>query len=585
MAIQLGSAYGKIALDVTDLLRGTKKGQEALLMFTSISEQVGDKLKSVGKTLTIGLTLPIVAMGAASIKAASDFEETKNKAVVVFDEMGDAVVQNANKAATALGISKTQYLDYASSIGAALKAGGMGVEESAKLAEGAVKHFADLASFHNARVEDVALAWQSAIRGQYEPIQRFFPFITNQYLITYGVANGMLDANTKNLTANQRAILLNAIALDEELNPALDDFAETSGGLANQTRILKAQWNDALILLGQNLLPVALMVVSAFNSMLEKFNQLTPVQQKIVLGFLAFLAILGPLLSGLGTLASVASTVSSAMGVLSAAGVALPTISVGLGGVAAAATAVGAALLPILVVLAAVILSLGIFAIAWKTNFLNVREGVTTAIKIMTSLWKAFTAFLRGDTDEAVGHLREAWSALVEHVTKVFAKFEGMRVAFQNFLNWIQNAMGNLVRYVADVFQRIDWGQLGKFLILGIANGILGGIPLLIVAAKRAAEAALNAIKQSLGISSPSKAFEQLGMFSAQGYQLGLARAMSPEAIARTMARPVNQLSSSQQQSLTLNVGNGVSLQQVRGIIAENNEQIMETMIGVLGGA
>src|SRR5690349_11954753 len=240
MAIQLGSAYGKVALDVAGLLGGVKKGKEALFTLASAGQQIGDSLKNVGRTLTIGMTLPIVAMGAASIKAASDFEETKNKAVVVFGEMGDAVVANANKAATALGVSKTQYLDYASSIGAALKAGGMGIEETTKLSEAAVKHFADLASFHNARVEDVAVAWQSAIRGQYEPIQRFFPFITNQYLITYGTANGMIDANTKNLTANQRAIILNAIALDEELNPALNDFAETSGGLANQTRSLKA---------------------------------------------------------------------------------------------------------------------------------------------------------------------------------------------------------------------------------------------------------------------------------------------------------------------------------------------------------
>jgi hypothetical protein len=585
MAIQLGSAYGKVALDVKDLLNGVKKGKEGLFTLASAGQQIGDSLKNVGRTLTIGLTLPIAAMGAASIKAASDFEETRNKAKVVFEDMADSVIANANKSATALGIGKQKYLDYASSIGAALKAGGMGVAESAKLAESAVKHFADLASFHNAEAADVALAWQSAIRGQYEPIQRFFPFITNQYLLTYGTANGLVDSNTKQLTANQRAIILNAIALNEELNPALNDFAETSGGLANQARSAKEQFNDMLITLGQNLLPIALKVVTALNSMLEKFNQLTPVQQKIVLGFLAFLAVLGPLLSGIGTIATAVSSISGAIGVLSTMGVALPTISVGLGGVAAAATAVGAALLPILVVLASLIFFVGVFAAAWATNFLNIRTGTQTAIKIITSLWKAFTAFLRGDTDEAVGHLRDAWNALVEHVTKVFAKFEGMRVAFQNFLNWIQNAMGNLVRYVADVFQRIDWGQLGKFLILGIANGILGGIPLLIVAAKRAAESALNAIKQSLGISSPSKAFEQLGMFSAQGYQLGLARAMSPEAIARTMARPVNQLSSSQQQSLTLNVGNGVSLQQVRGIIAENNEQIMETMIGVLGGA
>src|SRR4030066_608643 len=258
MAIQLGSAYGKIALDVAGLLSGVKKGKEGLLSLANIGQQVGGAMKNIGHMMTLGLTLPIVAMGAASIKAASDFEETKNKAVVVFGEMADSVVANANKAGRTMGISKTQYLDYASSIGAALTAGGMGIKQSSELAEQAAKHFDDLASFHNARVEDVALAWQSAIRGQYEPIQRFFPFITDSYIKTYGIANGLVDENTKTLTANQRAIILNAIALDNELNPAMNDFAETSGGLANQGRILKAQWQDALVLLGQTFVPVAL---------------------------------------------------------------------------------------------------------------------------------------------------------------------------------------------------------------------------------------------------------------------------------------------------------------------------------------
>src|SRR3970040_2051932 len=177
MAIQLGSAYGKVSLDVGGLLKAVKQGKEGLFTLASAGEQIGGALKNVGAKLTLVLTLPIVAMGAASIKAASDFEETKNKAVVVFGEMADSVVANANKSAKAMGISKTQYLDFASSIGAALKAGGMGIEETTALSEQAVKHFADLASCHNGQVEEVALAWQSAIRGQYEPIQRYFPFI------------------------------------------------------------------------------------------------------------------------------------------------------------------------------------------------------------------------------------------------------------------------------------------------------------------------------------------------------------------------------------------------------------------------
>lgn len=586
MAIQLGSAYGKIALDVADLLKGTKTGQDALLQFTKITEQVGDQLKDIGGKLTLGLTLPIAAMGAAAINAASDFEETKTKSEVVFAEMADSVIENARRAGTALGVSQTQYLDYASAIGAALTAGGMSVAEATALSEQAVKHFADLASFHNARVEDVAAAWQSAIRGQFEPIQRYFPFITQQYLITYGTANGLIDENTTKLTANERAIILNAIALDEQLNPAIDDFAETSDGLANSTRIMQAEWRNALIMLGQNLLPIALEVVHAINSLLERFNALSPTQQKIVIGFLAILAAIGPVLSTIGTLISLVSSLSSGLGILSAAGVSLSTIGATISGVAVpAVAALGSALLPILAILASLILIAGVFAAAWVTDFAFIRTTTESVIKILRALWGAFTAFLRGDTDAAKEHLEEAWTAVMEHFEKVFGKLEGIRNAWFGFLRWIQDAFTSLVRFVRDVFANVDWRSLGEYLIMGIVNGLLGGIPSLVTAAMRAADAALNAIKERLGISSPSKAFQELGRFSAEGFQLGLAQAMSAEDIARTMASPVSNLTNSQQQNITLQLASGVTIQQVRELVADSREQIMNNLASFLGAA
>ena len=586
MAIQLGSAYGKIALDVAGLLSGVKKGKEGLLSLANVGQQVGGAMKNIGNMMTLGLTLPIVAMGAASIKAASDFEETKNKAVVVFGEMADSVVANANKAATALGVSKTQYLDYASSIGAALTAGGMGIKQSSELAEQAVKHFADLASFHNARVEDVALAWQSAIRGQYEPIQRFFPFITDSYLKTYGIANGLVAENTKTLTANQRAIILNAIALDNELNPAMNDFAETSGGLANQGRILKAQWQDALVLLGQNLLPVALKVVHTFNGMLEAFNNLSPAQQKIILGFLGLVAIAGPLLSFLGTVVTITSGIAGLAGTLSGLGISVGAIGATITGVAVpAVVALGAALLPILVILAAVILAVGIFTLVWKSNFLFIRDATNTTVSVIKNLWKALTAFLRGDTESATEFLKAAFDAFGEHINKVFQKVFGIRDAWGRFLEFMRTALGNVVSYISNVFTKTNWSQLGKYITFGIANGMLLGIPSLILAATKAAEAALAAIKKKLGITSPSKAFQQLGMYSAQGYQLGLARAMSAEDLAQTMARPVQSMSNSQQQNITMQFANGLTIRQVQGLIAENNDALIGQLNRALGGA
>lgn len=584
MAIQLGSAYGKVALDVKGLLDAVKQGKAGMMQLAAVGEQVGEGMKKAGQAMTIGLTLPIAALGAASIKAASDFQETKNKAVVAFEDMADSVVANSNRAATALGMSRTQYLDYASTIAAALKAGGMGVKESTDLAEQAVKHFADLASFHNAQVEEVAAPWQSAIRGQYEPIQKYFPFINDAYMKTYGTANGLIDANTKNLTANQRAMILNAIALDTELNPALNDFAETSGGLANQQRIMKAQWQDMLIMLGQNLLPIALKVVSALNSMLEKFNAMSPTQQKMILGLLGIVAAAGPVLTVMGTLVSTLSRLAGVASSLSSMGVSIGSIGTALTGLAPAAAAIGPALATVAIVLAAIGFYVGILYIMWRTNFLGMRDNVTMFVKVVKSLWAALMAFLRGDTDEAMQHVGDALDAIKERFAK-FGNMEQFKAGWTVFMNWLKSAVQGIVTWLAKAFSGINWAQIGKYILSGLANGMLGGLPSLLITATKIANDLLAQIKKTLGIASDSKEAIKLGFYTGHGYLTGLKQGADTDAMARELTKPIMQNSNSQQQNITMQFSNGMTTRQVQSMIAENNEALMNTLVSALGGA
>lgn len=579
MSIQLGSAYGKVSLDVKGLLSAVKSGKLGLTELSAVGLQVGQTMQNVGKTLTIGLTLPIAALGAASIKLASDFEETKNKAVVVFGDMSDEIVASSNEAARALGVSKTQYLDYASSVGAALTAGGMGIKEATELSEQAVKHFADLASFHNTQVEDASMAWQSAIRGQFEPIQKYFPFITQQYLLTYGTANGLIDANTKQLTANQRAVILNAIALDENLNPALNDFAETSGGLANQQRILKAQFQDMLVMLGQNLLPIALKVATALNSLLEKFNNMSPAAQKAVIGIGVFLAALGPLLSFAGTVISFISSIGGLVTTLGGLGISFA-------GIGAAASAAGAAIVSFLgaalAIIGPILLIVGAIALlywAFKTNFGGIR---TTAEQLwfiikwgFRQMWEA----LQEGTAKALENLKNAWDKWVEDNQETFKRWgEWIRNAWQNILDFFKRARD----YIVDTFRRVDWTQVGKMVLWGIVNGMLLGIPAMVAAGVKAASALKASFDKSLDLRSPSGAFRKRGVQSWQGYLQGWQQ-MDANAVARAMALPMNQVNNMGGMTITQNFSTGLSIREARRVVAENNEQMLSGLEAALG--
>ncbi len=516
-------------------------------------KEAGGKITDFGKGMTTYVTMPIIGAGVAAVKFASDLEETKNKAKVVFGEMSDSVLKYSQKSATELGISRKKYLDYASSIGAALTAGGMGVQESAALSEQAVKHFADLASFHNANVDDVALSWQSAIRGQYEPIQKYFPFINDSYIKTYGIAQGLIDATTENLTANQRAIILNAIALDENLNPAINDFAETSNGLANQQRILTAQLEDAAGALGLQLLPYVLQFVQWVSGLLTKFQSLSPEQQKWILIILGTVAVLGPLLMIIGTL-------------ITAIGAIIPVV-----------TAVGGALMgPLGIALLLIAGLIYLLYLAWTNNWGGIQEKTQAAINFVKSIISAGMQFIQDLTSGKLGWLSQMWrntmdaiGAIIEnalaiwrHIKQAWRNLENgnwymFGVELRKIWDLIMRSLGelikagwenlkliwdNAIKKLWGKIKNIDWAEVGKSIIQGIINGLFWKAVELDQALRRIGQHIKDAFKGFFGIHSPSAVMKQevgweLGAGTVAGFEESVRKLLMP-SIDSTMQFP-----------------------------------------------
>ena len=290
------------------------------------------------------------------------------------------------------------------------------------------------------------------------------------------------------------------------------------------------------------------------------------------------LGIIGSLIKLIGFLAALVVIFESwgiSLGTIGAAIVSIHGIIVGV--FAAIGTAVAGALIPILAVLAVVIFILLAFVVAWKTNFLGIRD-------VTKNLWKALMAFLRGDTNAAFEYLQDAFDAFGEHVNKVFEKLFGIKDAWGRFLDFIVRVFNSMMSYINNIFTKTNWSQLGKYITFGIANGMLLGIPSLILAANKVAESVLAAIKKKLGVSSPSRKAMELGMFTGQGYMLGLRNSMDPNALANLLAKPITNNSSSQQQTIIQNFAGGLTTRQVQGVFDENAEKLIERLNFALGG-
>lgn len=80
----------------------------------------------------------------------------------------------------------------------------------------------------------------------------------------------------------------------------------------------------------------------------------------------------------------------------------------------------------------------------------------------------------------------------------------------------------NLITQVVDAFLSYDWGELGRRIVEGVAEGLRNAAGLIVDAAVNAAKGAFNAACNFLGINSPSKLFrDEVGAMMGEGMALG----------------------------------------------------------------
>lgn len=140
---------------------------------------------------------------------------------------------------------------------------------------------------------------------------------------------------------------------------------------------------------------------------------------------------------------------------------------------------------------------LGAIQVFWDTWGATIMGILQFYFDQFKSIWDIFAAAFRGDWREFGEQLRvafdRAWSAIKEIAALA--------------LNW---------------FKTQDWGQIGKDIVRGIANGISAAAQWIQDAALAAARAAVEAVKGFLGIRSPSKVFAGVGANMMAGMAQGI---------------------------------------------------------------
>jgi uncharacterized protein YukE len=267
----------EVLAETTQFVKGMDKANATTQSF---GDKVGDFAKKAGIALAaVGAAAGAMAIkiGKEAVAAASDLAETVSKVNVIFGQSAKNIEQFAASAAASLGQTRTQAMNAAATFGIFGKSAGLAGQELTAFSTEFVTLASDLASFNNTSVDQAITALGAALRGESEPIRSYGVLLNDATLKAKAMEMGIYSG-TGTLNAQQKVLAAHKVIL-EQTKDAQGDFARTADGMANSQRVLTARLEEAKIVLGQALLPIALDVVNLFN------DRFLPVIEKLAGSF------------------------------------------------------------------------------------------------------------------------------------------------------------------------------------------------------------------------------------------------------------------------------------------------------------
>ena len=208
----------------------------------------------------------LVKVGKEMVKLSSDLIEVQNVVDTVFGDMSSSINDFSKSALKSFGLTELQAKNFSSTIGAIVKASGVGKEATLEMSEGITKLTGDVASFYNLDHNTAFEKLRSGITGETEPLKSLGVVMTVANLEAYRLSQGITTSYNSMSEAQKVALRYNFIL--DTLSDAQGDFAKTQGSWSNQVRILAGQFQQLGAILGGLLQKVLYPVLTIINQIL-----------------------------------------------------------------------------------------------------------------------------------------------------------------------------------------------------------------------------------------------------------------------------------------------------------------------------
>jgi len=259
MAIEVSTIVARLEMNIANFDKNIRKAEKRLRTLAGATKKTAGRMETLVASLKKVAVLFGIGFGARKaisfvsglVSKASDFVETINAVEVAVGDASTEIFAFGENAAQALGLSRTalnqtavMFSSFARRIDSADVAG---------VFEEYVTRATDFASVMNLDMDEALVKFQAGLAGEVRPLRRFGIDMSENTVKAFALANGIGEAG-RQMTENER-IQARYGTLMEQTAEFAGDFANTSGELANQQRILTALWENAQQELGTELLP------------------------------------------------------------------------------------------------------------------------------------------------------------------------------------------------------------------------------------------------------------------------------------------------------------------------------------------
>ena len=287
----------------------TKQFQSKMKNISKDLGKAGKNISQVGKKLTMGVTLPVVAAGAAAFKMAADMEDAMGAADQIFGKSAENMKGWAKGLESYYGIASAEAMEYGNMMGSMLQnIGGLTESEAAKQSQTLIKLAGDLTAMYGGTTQDAVRALTGALKGNNTMLDNYGMAVNDSMIKTKALEMGLYDGTGAMDLATKQAATLALIM--EQSGAAQGQAAREAEGASGSMRALMTEVKNLGTSIGTVLLPIVTPLIAKIKEMVEKFGGLDEKTKKLIVTVAMFAAAAGPILSILGgTITSVSKVI------------------------------------------------------------------------------------------------------------------------------------------------------------------------------------------------------------------------------------------------------------------------------------